>query len=141
MNTVPVMVVLGGLAALALTVLVHIFVLPEKKAANFTGLMKRIHSIFTFKELFLEKIFRAIYILATIACITVGAFLLFGFEVYSGYYSYSTWYGGYGLLLMIFGPIALRIAFEGTMMFILLVKNTMEINNKLKAPKEENEIE
>ena len=136
MNTVPVMVVLGTLAALALTVLAHIFVLPAKKAAKLSGLFKRIHDIFTFKELFLEKIFRAIYIFATIACITVGACLFLGIEVYSGYYSYSMWYGGYGILLMIFGPITLRIVFEGIMMFILLVKNTMDINNKLKAPEE-----
>ena len=37
---------------------------------------------------------------------------------------------------MIGGPIVIRIAYEILMMFILLVKNTMEINKKMPAATE-----
>ena len=39
-------------------------------------------------------------------------------------------FGGIGIIIV--GPIAVRLAYEGVMMFILLVKNVIEINNKMK---------
>ena len=43
----------------------------------------------------------------------------------------ATWMGGRGLLLIILGPIAVRLSYELMMMAVLLVKNVMEINRKL----------
>ena len=37
-----------------------------------------------------------------------------------------------GLLLLVVGPVVVRLVYEGTMMFIILVKNTMQINNRLR---------
>ena len=42
-----------------------------------------------------------------------------------------------GLAITVLGPIALRLAYELLMMFILLVKNVIDINGKLKVEKEE----
>jgi hypothetical protein len=42
-----------------------------------------------------------------------------------------------GLAITVLGPIALRLAYEMLMMFILLVKNVIDINGKLKVEKEE----
>ena len=64
-------------------------------------------------------------------------------EGYQGYY-YSepdTWYGGYGLLTMILGPIVIRLAYEFTMMFLLLIKHVIQINNKLKSQEEAPAVE
>ncbi len=137
-STVGFFTVLGILLALGATVCTYIFVLPEgkiKKTNNFFGKVINIaRDLFNFKELYLEKILQALYILATIACITVGAMMLFGFsfwETWSGDLRVQ-WTGGYGLLLMIVGPIAVRLAFEISMMFVLLVKNVLQINSKLK---------
>ena len=47
-----------------------------------------------------------------------------------GFYT-DMWMGGIGLLIMIIGPIVIRILFESTMLFILLVQNVIEINKKL----------
>ncbi len=47
--------------------------------------------------------------------------------------------GGYGLLLMILGPIALRLAYEMILMLIIAVKNIIEINKKLKNQNGDNE--
>lgn len=50
-------------------------------------------------------------------------------------YNYWTgdriWMGGYGLLIIILGPIAIRLSYELMMMAILLLKNVISINHKL----------
>ena len=48
--------------------------------------------------------------------------------------NHRKWLGGYGLLLMILGPIVVRLIFEFLMMALLLVKNVISINNKLRVP-------
>lgn len=136
-NTVPFFAIVGLLTAIAATVLLFIFVLPEKKHEKLPKFLKVVHDIFNMKDLLLESILRLLYVFSSLACVCGGIFMLFGFQVYdSGYYSYSQWYGGYGLLIAILGPIALRIVFEAMMMFILLVKNTIQINKKLKNQNE-----
>ena len=49
--------------------------------------------------------------------------------------TFATFFGG--IAVAIVGPIVLRLAYEGIMMFILLVKNVIEINNKMKDDKKE----
>lgn len=129
-------IILGSIATIVLTVLLYIKVLPRKMdGALENPFLQFLHDFFHFKKLYLEEVLRFIFTLATVACIAIGAFLLITVNSYDGYYySYSTWYGGYGLLLMIGGPIFLRLVYEGFMMAILLVKNTIEINSKLKKP-------
>ncbi len=125
--------ILGILSALAATVLAFIFFLPEKKKANLPEGLKKIVDILDFRTLFLEKIVKAVYLFSTFACICIGLFMLI--SVNYGYYS-DYWMGGRGLLLMILGPIVIRIVFESTMLFILLVQNVIEINKKLSAKAE-----
>lgn len=128
------MLVVGILLALALTVLAFIFVVPEKKRTKLGKIGALLHDTFNFKFLIIEKIIQALYIFSTFACIACGLCMLFGVSIYiSDYYSNFFWYGGYGLLVMIGGPIVLRIVFELTMMFLLLVKNVMQINSKIKS--------
>ena len=133
--------VLGIIAAIVITVFLYIKVLPRKYDGKLPNkYWQFVHDFFHFKKLYLEEVLKAIYVLANAACIAIGAFMLISFQTYTSYYygySRTTWYGGYGLLLIIGGPIALRLTYEGIMMFILLVKNTIEINNKLKTPQEE----
>ncbi len=143
MSTVSFMTGLGVVCAIAATVLAFIFVLPEDKCKKMPKIFMILHNILNFKSLMIETIMKALYIFATAACVLVGFFMLFGFEVYNGYYSsHTTWYGGYGLLLMLLGPIVVRLVFESIMMFILLVKNTIQINNKLgsKSEKEDDVV-
>ena len=139
-NTLPIAVSVGAVSSVAAVILLYIFVLPEKKRLKMPAWIQRIIGILEFKELFLEKALRFLYVLSTVACFITGAFMFFGFSHYSGRYtSHTQWYGGYGILLMIVGPIVLRLIFEGIMMFILLVKNTIEINNKMKETPDKDE--
>lgn len=142
-NTAPFMIGLGVLGAIAVTVLLYIFILPEKKRENLPKILKVIHDVFNFKDLMLEMILKGIYIFSSVACVLVGALMIFGFSIYTSSWSgetYTHWYGGYGILLMIGGPIALRLVFEAMMMFILLVKNTIQINKKLPEAPEKEEL-
>ena len=132
--------VLPIMGAIAATVLAFIFIVPDKKRPQLNRIGQLLHDVVNFKFLIVEKILQALYILSTAYTILTGFFMLFYIEPgYEGvYYSRAPqWYGGYGLLIMIFGPIAVRLAFELLMMVVLLIKNVIQINNKLKNANED----
>ena len=137
-NTMGFATVMGVLSTIAATVLTYIFIMPEKRRAKLSNLFKFIKDIFDFKFLIIEKILQFLYILSTIACVCVGLCMTMGITIYtSSYYNYSHWYGFYGILLALIGPIAVRLVFEGMMLFLLLVKNVIQINKKLKSQTED----
>ncbi|MCL1807422.1 MAG: DUF4282 domain-containing protein [Oscillospiraceae bacterium] len=126
--------IIGGVLALAGTIVSYILLIPEKRKANLNKFFTFVRNVFTFKHLLLESILRALYVFSTFFVIFAGFFMLF-----SGYRRYS-WYGGgfesaalEGLLTMVLGPIAVRLAYEAMMLFVLLVKNTIAINTKLES--------
>lgn len=88
-----------------------------------------------FKFLIVEKILQALYIFVTAYLILCGFFMLFmAPETWTGRH----WLGGYGILLMVLGPIAVRLCYELLMMAVLLVKNVISINRKLKNQNDSN---
>ncbi len=126
--------ILALVFAIVATVLAFVFIVPAKKRARLNKFGKFLHDTLNFKYLIIEKILQALYIFATAYVILTGFFMLFYVEESYGYYrSSSEWYGGYGLLLMLLGPIAIRIVYEFMMMALLLVKNVIQINKKLKS--------
>lgn len=125
--------IIALILAIAATVLAFIFIVPAKSACRRNKLGAFIHDLLTFKFLVIEKVLQAIYIFLTAYVILLGFLMLFAVESYGGWgYSYTYWYGGWGLLIMIAGPIAVRLAYEGIMMAILLVKNVIELNKNVK---------
>ena len=141
MYNTTIALVLGITAALLLTIVVYAKIMPKRLDGQFYNpLAQKLHDFFHFKKLYLEEVLKFIYVLATIFDICYGAALLLGYtyeytgKMPSGWTEKPTF--GYGLLLLIVGPIVLRLAYEGLMMFVLLVKNTIEINNKLSAKTE-----
>ena len=123
--------------ALVGTILSFVFITPEKrKLPKFFSLIR---DLFNFKYLILEKVLKALYIFWSLYYVLYGFFLLFaGFRTtynYDSWYGYGEesveYYGYWGLLVMILGPIIVRIGYELVMLLVLLVKNTMEINKKL----------
>ena len=125
--------IIGFLFAIAAAVLAFIFIVPDKKRAKLNKFGKFLHDLCNFKFLIIEKILQFCYILATAYTLICGFFMLFWVESYSGYYYSSTeWYGYYGLLMTIAGPISVRIAYEIFMLALIAVKNIIQINNKIK---------
>ena len=136
--------VLSLLAAIVLTILAYKCIIPEKKRAGLNKLGKFIHDLLNFKFLIIEKVMQFFYVLANALTLSFGALMLFNFEkVYDGYdwytgeIEYTTqWNGWIGILIVILGPIALRLTYELLMMGIMLIKNVIQINNKLKDQNE-----
>ena len=130
--------IIAAVVALGLTVFVGIFVLPEKKRIKQNKIFGILSDIFTFRDLLLDKILTFLYTYCTLLCVSTGVFYLITVE-YSHRYSYyydtyqtSAYYmGGWGILILLLGPIAVRIVFEILMMFVLLVKNVIAINKHL----------
>ena len=120
----------ASLISIAAVVLAFIFITPEKKRAALGRFGKLLHDTLNFKFLIIEKVLQALYILATAYVVVYGFFMLFYVESVP-FASANRWYGGYGLIMMIAGPILIRLVYELLIMAVLLVKNVISINNKL----------
>lgn len=123
----------GGLAvilAVVGTVLIMVLVTPEKRRAKLPKALQVFADICNFKGLLLEYIVRALYIFLTILTVVTGIFTILS-APFTG--SAGGFFGAVfgGLLTIVLGVILIRVIFEFTMMFILLVKNVMQINNKM----------
>lgn len=118
-----------GLAAviisIILTILLAILVVPEKRRSGLPKFFQVIHDICNFKGLLLEKVLKILYIFSTINVMLTGIFTWF-----SGGYNFGMTFLT-GLLILVLGPILVRLAYEFLMLFVLLVKNVIQINNKL----------
>lgn len=145
---------LSILGAIVLTVFFCLKILPAKFDGAFSKkLPQQIHNYFNFKTLYLETIFKVLFTFLTLACIIVGvltatvgnACQFIGNIIdaidydYMGSWIWRRLFTNFfsGIALAVVGPIALRLVYEIFMMFILLVKNVIDINGKLKAPEEE----
>lgn len=123
--------ILAVLVAIAATVLAMIFITPESKREKLGSLGKFIHDLCNFKFLIIEKILKALYIFSTVFIVVFGFLNLFNF--YTNWNGDLRWGGLNGIAYMILGPIVIRLAYEITMLLVLLVKNTTAINNKIKG--------
>lgn len=124
-NAMGTLSIIALVLAIVATILAFIFIVPEKRREKMGKFGKFLHDTCNFKYLIVEKILQALYIFATAMIIFTGFFMLFCSD-------WSGWMGGKGILLMILGPIALRLVYELLMMAVLSVKNIIAINNKLR---------
>lgn len=121
--------VLGFIGVIAAMVCIYVLIMPEGKYRTLNPFCRWLSDLFNFRSLWLESIIKFFYILSTVACVIFGFFMLFSVVDY--YYGTSS-LALPGLLLLVVGPVVVRLVYEGTMMFIILVKNTMQINNRLR---------
>ena len=118
--------VISALVSLVCSILVWALVMPEKKRPTLNAFFTFISDVFNFRSLLIEKILKFTYLLLTLFAI------LFGFCAFVVSISINDGRAALiGLLVMILGPIALRLIYELSMMAVLLVKNVIEINNKM----------
>lgn len=139
-NTVGFMSFIAAIATIVFTILAYKRIVPEKKRAGLNKLGQFLHDVFNFKFLIIEKILQFFYVLSTIACVCFGLSMLLGIDIYHSDYfdkTYTEWYGIYGILIALLGPIAVRLSFEVIMMGLLLIKNVIQINKKLKSQVED----
>lgn len=120
--TVGILAVIFLVAALVGGIILYFLVFGKQKDGKYHGFMKWVYDFVHFRVLTVEAIVKILYLISAIA-VTLTAFLWFA-------------NGLIGLLLcplqIVLGNIAVRIAYEFAVMLILLVRNTNEINAKLK---------
>lgn len=115
-----VVLLIFGIISLILTIASLIYVTPRRRAPYLSGFLLWLHGVFNFDSLLIDKILKFFYIFTTVFSVLGGFGLLFVRHM-----------ALYGLILMVGGPIAFRLMFESFMLFIILVRNTTEINKKL----------
>ena len=149
-----ILTILGLAAIVAAMVLLYFKVLPQRLDGTFTNrYLQMIHDYFNFKKLYIESVLKFLFTLATVICVVLGSVGLLQALVdlvgglidmvrYFGLEYFPYLLGDFMLsilgsvLLAVLGPVVLRLVYEGTMMLILMVKNVIEINGKIKAPEE-----
>lgn len=115
-----------ALVTLVITIVLYIVVMPRKNDGSLGGFGQALHNFFHFKKLYVESLLKFIYVLCNIGLFCFGIyFTLIGFI--KGYTEFVL----YGLGCLIVAPIVFRLAYEILMLGILLVKNVIDINNKL----------
>lgn len=129
LNTLGTLGLIALVLAIVATVLAFIFIVPAKRRDKMGKFGKFLHDTCNFRYLIIEKILQALYIFATALTILIGFFMLFCTD-------WNGWMGGKGILLMILGPIGVRVTYELLMMAVLAVKNIISINSKLRNQNE-----
>ncbi len=112
--------VVGFIVTIVLVVLLYMFVLPKDKRESLNPFLKIVHDILNLKGLLIETVLRFLYVFISVYFVVMGIVTFFTSPIA-------------GLGMLIFAPIITRLIFEGMMLVILLVKNVIEINNKLKG--------
>lgn len=113
--------ILAVIATIVLVILIYVMILPKSKDGKLNGFFQWVHDFFHMKKLYIESVLRFFYILGTIFWLCVGFFFMFVAKPVILL----------GLAIMVGSFIINRLLFEFNMLLILLVKNTMEINNRL----------
>lgn len=100
-------------------ILVYFLFLNPKKEVKTSGFVGWLKDFLSFKTMMIESILKVLYLISTILVILLS----FNF-ISTSFVSF--------LLMIILGPVAVRLAYEGCLMLIMIWKNTAEINKKMK---------
>ena len=118
--------VLALVLAVVATVLAFVVVLSKKGRESQNPFMKSLVNVCDFRSLIIEKILKALYIFSTSYVILKGVLGIFDFGSYNYGLNLIT-----SILTAVLGPIFIRIVYELLMLTVILVKNVIQINNKL----------
>ena len=123
----PILSIVLGVLFIVLLFIIYSRVMPNKYDGTFKNKTHQfLHNYFNFKKLYIENVLKFVFVVATLGCVYVGlvGFLASVFSQIDLYMALSY------LAIMVLGPIIIRLAYESIMMFMLLVKNVIEINIK-----------
>lgn len=120
-NTDKIVTIIALVLAAAAVVLSFIFFMSAKKRDKLPKGLKILHDICNSNLFFVELILKAAYIFFTVYYVIYGFVNVFTTDAWDGF------------KIMILNPIKIRLYFEFGKLAILLVKNVISINKKLKA--------
>ena len=116
--------IIKGIAfvSLACTVLLMIFVLPQKRRGTLNPFFRLVADFCNFSGFVLEYILKAVYIFVTLFLICLGFVMLTK--------NVDFWVC---LIFIVVLPAALRVTYELMFLFVKLVRNVMQINRRLEG--------
>ena len=111
--------------AVVLTALLLVLVLPKQKDGHLPAFFQLLYDLFTPKALMIEKLLQVLYVFLN--CLTV----IFGIAIF-----FNGFFAGFGrivlgLVILVVGPVLLRVIHELLLLAVMQVKATREINQKL----------
>lgn len=110
--------VIAFIIAIAAGIMIYFMFVKDNKPVS--EKLQKLKDLLNFKTMLIEPILKIVYIIATVFII------LFSFGLISlNFVSF--------LMVLILGPIAIRIVYELMMINIMIWKNTKEINDNIKA--------
>ena len=110
--------VIAFILAIAAGIMIYFMFVKDNKPVSEN--LQKLKDLLDFKTMLIEPILKIVYIIATVFII------LFSFGLISlNFVSF--------LMVLILGPIAIRIVYELMMINIMIWKNTKEINDNIKA--------
>ena len=120
-NGAGIWMIIAAILAIVGGILVY-FLFVKAKAEPKGKFLKWLKDFLAFKIMWIEPLVKVVYYIATIFII-LNSFSLLTL-------------GGYGVLMwlltLILGPVILRVAYEATMMFIMIWRNTRDIAENTK---------
>jgi len=120
-------IVMGIITAVILAIIMcNVSFQKKEPDSQFGSFIRR---LVNFDFFIIDKILKVMYIASTCMCIGYGFWMLFAVDDRS-----DDWMGGTGLLLMIVGPIAIRLFYELFMLLFTLVNKVISIDSKIKLP-------
>ena len=107
--------------AVVLTALLLVLVLPKQKDGHLPAFFQLLYDLFTPKALMIEKLLQVLYVFLN--CLTV----LFGIAIF-----FNGFFAGFGrivlgLVILVVGPVLLRVIHELLLLAVMQVKATREI--------------
>ncbi len=119
-----VLLAISVIAAIVLTILIAVLVLPEKRRPELSPFFQKLHDLIQFRHLWVETILKVLYIFTTLLICLFGFSLLFGYTFLVG------------VFVILIGIFVTRLMYELILVTLLILKNTRQINEKLgKSPK------
>ncbi len=121
---VAIWTIIAFVIAIAAGIMIYFMFIKDNKPVSQN--LQKLKDLLDFKVMLIEPILKVIYIISTVFII------LFSFGLIST--SFVSF-----LLVLIFGPISIRVVYELMMINIMIWKNTKEINENM-APKKGVEV-
>ena len=118
--------VLGILAlAVLFTALLMVLVLPKEKDGRLPAVFQLLYDLVTPKVLVIEKLLQVLYVFLTCLAVLYGIVVFFN--------GFFTGIGNLvlGLLVLVVGPLVLRVFYELILLLVMHVKTVREIQRKL----------
>lgn len=110
--------IIAAVLAVLLGIILYFTFLSKKNEGRFKGFLGWTYEFLNFKKFTIEAILKITYLILSIF-ITLGSFAI----ISSSFPAF--------LLILIVGNLALRIIYEFSLMWLVICRNTIDINNKL----------